>query len=412
MLSRAARAMCPGFVPRRSPISMPAACGSQCGAPRPTNAGTNTTPPVSGTLAASASTSAEEPISFRLSRSHCTTAPPMKMLPSSAYSSRCSALAASVVISRCFERTNLRAADVLQQEAARAVGVLGLARAPAQLPEQRRLLVAGDARNRHAAQAQRRGHFAHPLARPHHLRQHALGNAEDAQQLRVPLALHDVEEQRPRGIGHVRHMPLPAGQVPDQPAVDRAKGQLAPLGPRPRARHVVQNPRHFGRGEIRVQHQPRLVARPSPQRRSPPTRLHCAAVRRSCHTMARMNRLAGRPLPHNHRLALVGDADGRHIARPRARLAQRLHRAGQSGWSESPSDRAPPIPPADRTARTRAAPRRQSRPPRQKESRGNWLFPGPVQGCMPLFAVHLRHQSNTRGGARARRLMNLRLSGM
>ena len=106
MLSSAARAMCPGVVSRRRPISMPPACGSQCGAPRPTNAGTNTTPPVSGTLAASASTSAEEPISLRLSRSHCTTAPPIKMLPSSAYSRRCCALAASVVMSRCFERTN------------------------------------------------------------------------------------------------------------------------------------------------------------------------------------------------------------------------------------------------------------------------------------------------------------------
>jgi len=51
-----------------------AACGSQCGAPRPTNAGTKITPPASGTLAADASTSAEEPMSLRLSRSHCTTA--------------------------------------------------------------------------------------------------------------------------------------------------------------------------------------------------------------------------------------------------------------------------------------------------------------------------------------------------
>src|ERR1017187_3929168 len=106
MASSAARAMCPGFVSRRSPISIPAACASQWGAPRPTNAGTNTTPPVSGTEAASASTSPDELISLSLSRSHCTTAPPIKILPSSAYSRRFPALAASVVISRCFERTN------------------------------------------------------------------------------------------------------------------------------------------------------------------------------------------------------------------------------------------------------------------------------------------------------------------
>ncbi len=184
---------CP--VSRRSPISMPAACASQCGAPSPTNAGTNTTPPVSGTLAASASTSADAPMSFRLSRSHCTTAPPIKMLPSSAYSRRFCALAATVVISLCLRPHELRA-DVLQQKAAGPVSVLGLARAPAQLPEERRLLVAGNARNRHAAQAERRRHFAHALARPHHFRQHARGNSEELQQLRVPLALHNVEEQR------------------------------------------------------------------------------------------------------------------------------------------------------------------------------------------------------------------------
>ena len=88
-----------GAVSRRRPINMPAACASQCGAPRPTKAGTKTTPSVSGTLAASASTSAEEPMSFKLSRSHCTTAPAMKMLPSSAYSRRSAALAATVVMS-------------------------------------------------------------------------------------------------------------------------------------------------------------------------------------------------------------------------------------------------------------------------------------------------------------------------
>ena len=106
MLSSAARAMWPGLVSRRRPMSRPPACGSQCGAPRPTKAGTKTTPPASGTPAASASTSADEPMRRRLSRSHCTTAPPIKMLPSSAYSSRFCALAARVVISLCFERMN------------------------------------------------------------------------------------------------------------------------------------------------------------------------------------------------------------------------------------------------------------------------------------------------------------------
>ena len=100
MLSRAARAMWPGWVLRLRPIIMPLACGSQWGAPRPTKAGTKTTPSESGTELASNSISAEELTSLRLSRSHWTTAPPMKMLPSRAYSRRRLALAARVVMRR------------------------------------------------------------------------------------------------------------------------------------------------------------------------------------------------------------------------------------------------------------------------------------------------------------------------
>ena len=42
-----------------------------------------------------------------------------------------------------------------------------------------------------------------------------------------------------------------------------------------------------------------------------------------------MNRLARLAFPHDHRLALIGNADRRHIARPCARLAQHLYRARQ-----------------------------------------------------------------------------------
>ena len=53
MPSATARAMCPL---RRStacsPASWPRACGAQCGAPRPASAGTNVTPPESGTVPA------------------------------------------------------------------------------------------------------------------------------------------------------------------------------------------------------------------------------------------------------------------------------------------------------------------------------------------------------------------------
>ena len=50
------------------------------------------------------------------------------------------------------------------------------------------------------------------------------------------------------------HM-LAAGQFPDQPGIDGAKEQIARLGPRPNAGHVIQNPGDLGAGEISVQQQ-------------------------------------------------------------------------------------------------------------------------------------------------------------
>ena len=82
--SSAARAMWPARVPRSIPAMTPRASARQWGAPRPVSAGTKTTPPVSGTLRASASTSFADRMIPSPSRSHCTAAPAMKADPSSA----------------------------------------------------------------------------------------------------------------------------------------------------------------------------------------------------------------------------------------------------------------------------------------------------------------------------------------
>ena len=82
--SSAARARCARVVPRVMPAMSPRASGRQWGAPSPASAGTITTPPLSGTEAASASTSADRSMMPRPSRSHCTSAPATKALPSRA----------------------------------------------------------------------------------------------------------------------------------------------------------------------------------------------------------------------------------------------------------------------------------------------------------------------------------------
>ena len=153
--------------------------------------------------------------------------------------------------------------------------------------------------------------------------------------------------------------------------------------------------RHLGRREIRIQHQPGLRRNCLPDS----TLFQSLALASSPPVLPhnrRMNRLARRPLPHNHRLALVRDADRRHIARTRTQPCPALPPRMPSGWSGFRSGRAPPIPPADRTARTRAAPLRQSRRLHQKEWRANSSCPGPVQECKPLSREIPPDQSITR----------------
>ena len=223
-------------------------------------------------------------------------------------------------------------ADVLQQEASRSVGVFGLARGPAQLPEECCLLIAGNARNRHAAEtrngAQRRRHLAHALAGPYNFRQHAFGNLEELQQVLIPLALYNIEKKRARGVGHVCNVLVPAGKVPDQPTVYSAESKLAALGTRPRAVYVIQNPLHLGRGEIRIEHEAGL-RRDALSGSAVFERLALCSSATILPHDRRMNCFSRCAFPHNHGLALVGNADGRHVARPRSHFAEGFYGAGK-----------------------------------------------------------------------------------
>ena len=84
MASTVARARCARVVPRVSPMIVPRACGSHHGAPSPARAGTNTTPPLLGTEAASGPVSAAFSMIPRPSRSHWMADPDTKTEPSSA----------------------------------------------------------------------------------------------------------------------------------------------------------------------------------------------------------------------------------------------------------------------------------------------------------------------------------------
>ena len=229
-------------------------------------------------------------------------------------------------------------ADVGEDERARAVGVLGHARREAGLAEQRALLVADDAAHR---RARRRagaadGH-AEAAARRAHLGQRARAGRPGARPARRP---------RPRWPGRGASCgwrcdgsvtsACAAGEVPDDPAVDRAQRQVGA------GRHAAlgEQPGHLGGREVRVEHE---AGAPAHEREvagcgeggatvgGAPVLPHDGPVEGP----------AGAAVPGHHRLALVGDADGR---RPVRRAWRTARRASSAPPARSRRRRARPTP--------------------------------------------------------------------
>ena len=247
----------------------------------------------------------------------------MKTLPSSAYSADAVARPRDGRQQLVLRHGRLRA-GVLQHEAAGSVGVLRQAGRRAHLPEQRRLLIAGDAAERHRLEAERRRDLAVDLARAAHLRQHAARHAQRAQQLVIPLERVDVEQQRARRVAGVGDVQAAVGELPEQPRVDRAERELAGLGARARAVDVVENPGELRAREVRVEHQTGALAE---QRLGALRSQAIADVRRApiLPDDGVGDGLAGLAIPHDRGLALVGDADRGDVARTHARAGQHLH---------------------------------------------------------------------------------------
>ena len=224
-------------------------------------------------------------------------------------------------------RGDRRRAGVEQGKAAGAVGRLDHARLEAGLADGGGLLVAGDARDHDAAAEQFRHAVAEAVRRVLYLRQHRTRHAQDFQQLVIPLALVDVEQQRARGIGGIGGVRFAAGQPPQQIAIDGAEHQLAPLGAFAGAGHVIQDPRHLGAGEIGIDDQAgfggdrRLVAFGFQFGAD----VGCAAV---LPDDGAVHGLSRRAVPHHCGFALVGDADRGDVLCGDVGLLQRLAAGG------------------------------------------------------------------------------------
>ena len=146
------------------------------------------------------------------------------------------------------------------------------------------------------------------------LRQHPARDAEDLQQLVVPVEGLQVHQHGAAGVGHVGDVHAPvdaAGQVPDQPASRCCRR------PRRRSRRPRATPSTFSRIHWILPPE-KYVASGSPALR----RITLAAGRRASSAAGDavgagvlpddrvVVRAAGLPVPHHGRLTLVGDAHG------------------------------------------------------------------------------------------------------
>ena len=250
---------------------------------------------MSGTEAASASLSAALPSRPSPSRSHCSAAPATKIAPSSASPST-----AAVRSSPC-GGVDTSVAGVGEDEAARPVGASSPGRAGRS--RARRARPAGRPRSRRPGSvAPSSVAFADDLARAAQLREHLPRHAEEREQLVVPVARREGEEQRPRRVRRVRD--VGAGQLPDEPAVDRPEGEPVPGARRGRAATRASSRRSTGRARG-------LSARGSAPQGARRSGRRCVGPA----TRSPGARAARRAIPEHGRLALVRDADPAQVAR-------------------------------------------------------------------------------------------------
>ena len=287
----------------------PRACGSQCGAPSPVSAGTNTTPSAvrhgrgdGRRLGGRADDleSVAQPLHGGAGHEDRTLERVDERAVGAAPGSRRQQACVGADQGR---------AGVGQDERPGAVGALRVAHVEARLAEQRRLLVARDPGDRQAQVEERlgvgRGDLT-PVRDQLRQRVRAVRRTATAQ-LIGPVAGAEVEQEGAAGVGDIGGVVHAAGHPRDQVGVDGADRVAAGLDQGPRVRLVLAQPQQLGAGEVRVEAQPGQLRHPLLMALVPePTAdVGGTTVLPDDRPPWRAERLA---IPQQDRLALVGDA--------------------------------------------------------------------------------------------------------
>ena len=122
-------------------------------------------------------------------------------------------------------------------------------------------------------------------------------------------------------------MDLAAGELPDEPGLDRAEGDLAALRFLTDAVHILKDPADLGAGEIGVDEEAGAALEELFQALC----LQFLTVIRGAAVLpddGAVNGVAGLPVPHDDGLALVRDADCGNVLGRGFRLRKRFARDG------------------------------------------------------------------------------------
>ena len=120
-------------------------------------------------------------------------------------------------------------------------------------------------------------------------------------------------------------MHLAAGEIPDEPRVNRAERELTRLGSGARTFHVLQDPLHLRGGEVSVDYETRLAADQAIQL----PRSQAIADARGAAVLPDdgvADRVSCGAIPDDGGLALVGDSDGGDVSRADICLRECLRR--------------------------------------------------------------------------------------
>ena len=86
------------------------------------------------------------------------------------------------------------------------------------------------------------------------------GDAEKFEEVSVPFAGVEIEEEGARRVGDIGGVDFAGGELPEEPSIDGAEGEFAAGGAAAGAGEVVEEPREVRAREIRIEEEPGFFA--------------------------------------------------------------------------------------------------------------------------------------------------------